>query len=207
LRRPSAAKRIAAIDMGAAQARRQRYGAIAAGQGLGRPREPMQDKAAVFCASAMPGSSAVNPIIVVERSGPDRRRGVWQSPAPAGPRCCVDRQHRPWRRIRGRPHRFALLQQCRAGAGVVLRSFGFLDARTPGREAALRQALRLSPDNPAIFTICRAAALAATGQPCGRPREFAAKAYVADPRNIEALLVLADCHTHAGRSDRCARRL
>jgi predicted TPR repeat methyltransferase len=63
-------------------------------------------------------------------------------------------------------------------------------------EARLRQALRLAPDNPAILTNL-SLALLQQGKRI-EAHEFAAKACVADQRNVEALLVLADCHTHAG---------
>jgi predicted TPR repeat methyltransferase len=63
-------------------------------------------------------------------------------------------------------------------------------------EARLRQALPLSPDNPAILTNLSMALLQQGKR--ADAREFAAKAYIANPRNVEALLVLADCHTHAG---------
>jgi predicted TPR repeat methyltransferase len=63
-------------------------------------------------------------------------------------------------------------------------------------EARLRQALRLSPANPAILTNLSVALLQQGKRTDAR--EFATRATVADPRNVEALLVLADCHTHAG---------
>ncbi len=86
------------------------------------------------------------------------------------------------------------VEQARA---LFFEALAFLDASDfPAAEARLRQALRLSPDNPAIFTNLSVALLQQGNR--ADAREFAAKAYVADPRNIEALLVLADCHTHAG---------
>jgi len=86
------------------------------------------------------------------------------------------------------------VEQARA---LFFEALDFLDASDfQAAEARLRQALRLSPDNPAIFTNLSVALLQQGNR--ADAREFAAKAYVADPRNIEALLVLADCHTHAG---------
>jgi tetratricopeptide (TPR) repeat protein len=80
---------------------------------------------------------------------------------------------------------------------LFFEALDFLDASDfQAAEARLRQALRLSPDNPAIFTNLSVALLQQGNR--ADAHEFAAKAVVADPRNVEALLVLADCHTHAG---------
>ncbi len=80
---------------------------------------------------------------------------------------------------------------------LFFEALDFLDASDfQAAEARLRQALRLSPDNPAILTNLSVALLQQGNRTDAR--EFAAKAFVADPRNVEALLVLADCHTHAG---------
>ena len=74
---------------------------------------------------------------------------------------------------------------------LFFEALDFLDASGfQAAEARLRQALRLSPDNPAILTNLSVALLQQ-----GRRTdacEFAAKAIVADPRNVEALLVLPD---------------
>jgi predicted TPR repeat methyltransferase len=86
------------------------------------------------------------------------------------------------------------VEQARA---LFFEALDFLDASDfQAAEARLRQALRLSPDNPAILTNLSVASLQQGNRTDAR--EFAAKALVADPRNVEALLVLADCHTHAG---------
>jgi len=80
---------------------------------------------------------------------------------------------------------------------LFFEALDFLDASDfQTAEARLRQALRLSPGNPAILTNLSVALLHQGNRTDAG--EFAAKAYVADPRNIEALLVLADCHIHAG---------
>src|SRR5262245_18814859 len=63
-------------------------------------------------------------------------------------------------------------------------------------EARLRQALQLSPANPAVLTNL-SAALMQQGKRADA-RDFAAKAVAADAGNVEALLVLADCQAHAG---------
>src|SRR5262249_59610227 len=65
-----------------------------------------------------------------------------------------------------------------------------------GAEARLRQALRLAPANPAIMTNL-SVALAQQGKRSAA-RDFAAKAVAADARNVEAMLVLADCQAHGG---------
>ena len=86
------------------------------------------------------------------------------------------------------------VEQARA---LFFEALDFLDASDfRAAEAKLRQALRLSPDNPAVLTNLSLALLQQGNRTDAR--EFAAKAVVADPRNVEALLVLADCHTHAG---------
>jgi len=80
---------------------------------------------------------------------------------------------------------------------LFFEALAFLDeADFQAAEVRLRQALRLSPDNPAILTNL-SVALLQQGKRTDAG-EFATKATVADPRNVEALLVLADCHTHAG---------
>jgi predicted TPR repeat methyltransferase len=80
---------------------------------------------------------------------------------------------------------------------LFFEALDFLDASDfLAAEARLRQALRLSPDNPAVLTNLSVALLQ-----LGERTEasvFAAKVVVVDPRNVEALLVLANCHTHAG---------
>jgi len=63
-------------------------------------------------------------------------------------------------------------------------------------EARLRQALQLSPANPAVLTNL-SVALMQQGKRADA-RDFAAKAVAADAGNVEALLVLADCQAHAG---------
>ncbi len=64
------------------------------------------------------------------------------------------------------------------------------------RKRGCARRLRLSPDNPAILTNLSVALLQQGNR--ADARNFAADAIVANPRNVEALLVLADCHTHAG---------
>jgi predicted TPR repeat methyltransferase len=80
---------------------------------------------------------------------------------------------------------------------LFFEALDFLDASDfQAAEARLRRALRLSPTNPAILTNLSVALLQQ-----GRRIDaggFAAKAVAANPRNVEALLVLAHCHTHAG---------
>src|SRR5689334_15096084 len=86
------------------------------------------------------------------------------------------------------------VEQARA---LFFEALDFLDASNfQAAEAKLRQALRLSPDNSAILTNL-SVALRQQGNRADA-REFAAAAFVSNPRNVEALLVLADCHTHAG---------
>jgi predicted TPR repeat methyltransferase len=60
----------------------------------------------------------------------------------------------------------------------------------------LRQALRFSPNNPAILTNLSVALLQQGNRTDAL--SFAAEALAFNPRSVEALLVLADCHTHAG---------
>jgi predicted TPR repeat methyltransferase len=80
---------------------------------------------------------------------------------------------------------------------LFFEALDFLDAADfQAAEARLRQALRLSPDNPAILTNLSVALLQQGNR--ADARNFAADAIAANPRNVEALLVLADCHTHAG---------
>jgi len=75
----------------------------------------------------------------------------------------------------------------------------FLDASNfEAAEARLRRALRLSPTNPAILTNLSVALLQQGKR--ADASDFAAKALAANPRNVEALLVVADCHTQAGDS-------
>jgi predicted TPR repeat methyltransferase len=80
---------------------------------------------------------------------------------------------------------------------LFFEALDFLDASDfRAAEARFRQALRLSPNNPAILTNLSVALLQQ-----GKRTDaggFAAKAVAADPRNVAALLVLADSHTHAG---------
>jgi predicted TPR repeat methyltransferase len=86
------------------------------------------------------------------------------------------------------------LEEARA---LFFEALDFLDTSDfQAAEARLRQALQLSPDNPAVLTNLSVALLQQGNRTDAR--ELAAKAFVADPRNVEALLVLADCHTHAG---------
>src|SRR4051812_11082726 len=86
------------------------------------------------------------------------------------------------------------VEQARA---LFFEALDFLDASDfQAAEARLRQALRLSPDNAAILTNLSIALLQQGNRTDAG--EFAAKAYGAEPRNVEALLVLANCHTHAG---------
>jgi predicted TPR repeat methyltransferase len=79
---------------------------------------------------------------------------------------------------------------------LFFEALDFLDASEfEAAEARLREALRLSPTNPAILTNLSLALLQQ-----GKRADaggFAAKAVAADPRNVEALLVLADCQTLA----------
>jgi predicted TPR repeat methyltransferase len=63
-------------------------------------------------------------------------------------------------------------------------------------EARLRQALQLSPANPAILTNLSVVLLQQGKR--ADARDFASKAVAADARNVEALLVLADCQAQAG---------
>jgi len=80
---------------------------------------------------------------------------------------------------------------------LFFEALDFLDASDfRAAEARFRQALRLSPRNPAILTNL-SLALLQQGKRTDAG-DFAAKAVVADPRNVAALLVLADCRTHAG---------
>jgi predicted TPR repeat methyltransferase len=86
------------------------------------------------------------------------------------------------------------VEQARA---LFFEALDLLDASEfQAAEARLRQALHLSPDNPAILTNLSVALL----QQGNRidARSFAAAAVAANPRSVEALLALADCHTHAG---------
>jgi predicted TPR repeat methyltransferase len=86
------------------------------------------------------------------------------------------------------------VEQARA---LFFEALDFLDAADfQSAEARLRQALRLSPGNPAILTNL-AVALLQQGHRLDA-RSFAADAVAANPRSVEALLVLADCRTHAG---------
>jgi len=86
------------------------------------------------------------------------------------------------------------VEQARA---LFFEALDFLDASDfQAAESRLRQALRLSPDNPAILTNLSVALLQQGNRTDAG--EFAAKASIADPRNVEALLVLADCRTQAG---------
>ncbi len=66
----------------------------------------------------------------------------------------------------------------------------------PTAETRLRAALQLSPGSSAILTNL-AVALLQQGKRADA-RDCAAKAAAANPNSIEALLVLADCHAHAG---------
>ena len=80
---------------------------------------------------------------------------------------------------------------------LFFEALDFLDAsHFQAAEARLRQALRLSPANPAIMTNLSLALLQQGKR--SDARDFAAKAVAADARNVEALLVLADCRAHAG---------
>jgi len=80
---------------------------------------------------------------------------------------------------------------------LFFEALDFLDASDfRAAEARFRQALRLSPRNPSILTNLSVALIRQNKR--ADAREYAAKAVAADPRNVEALLVLADCHTHAG---------
>jgi len=86
------------------------------------------------------------------------------------------------------------VEQARA---LFFEALDFLDASDfQAAEARLRQALRLSPGNLAILTNLSVALLQQGNRTDAC--EFAARALVGDPRNVEAVLVLADCHTHAG---------
>src|SRR5262249_52408487 len=79
---------------------------------------------------------------------------------------------------------------------LFFEALDFLDASDfQAAEARLRQALRLSPANSAILTNLSVALLHQGKR--AEARNSAAKVVAADPRNVEALLVLADCHTHA----------
>lgn len=80
---------------------------------------------------------------------------------------------------------------------LFFEALDFLDAANfQAAEARLRQALHFSPDNPAIMTNLSVALLQQGKR--ADARSFAADAVAANPRSVEALLVLADCHTHAG---------
>jgi predicted TPR repeat methyltransferase len=80
---------------------------------------------------------------------------------------------------------------------LFFEALDFLDTSDfQGAEARLRQALRLAPANPAIMTNL-SVALAQQGKRSAA-RDLAAKAVAADARNVEAMLVLADCQAHAG---------
>jgi predicted TPR repeat methyltransferase len=80
---------------------------------------------------------------------------------------------------------------------LFFEALDFLDAADfEAAEARLRRALRFSPDNPAIMTNLSVALLQQGNR--ADARTFAADAVAANPRSVEALLVLADCHTNAG---------
>jgi predicted TPR repeat methyltransferase len=80
---------------------------------------------------------------------------------------------------------------------LFFEALDLLDASDfPAAEAKLRQALRLSSDNPAILTNLSVALLQQGRR--NDAQEFAARAVAADARNVEALLVLADCQAQAG---------
>jgi predicted TPR repeat methyltransferase len=80
---------------------------------------------------------------------------------------------------------------------LFFEALDLLDASDfPAAEARLRQALRLSPDNPAILTNLSVALMQQGNR--ADARNFAADAVAANPRSVEALLVLADCHAQAG---------
>src|SRR5262249_50929924 len=89
--------------------------------------------------------------------------------------------------------RMSNVDQARA---LLSEALGFLDASDfKAAEARLRKALRLLPTSAAILTNLSVALLRQGKRSAAR--DCAAKAIAADPRNVEALLVLADCHTHA----------
>jgi predicted TPR repeat methyltransferase len=80
---------------------------------------------------------------------------------------------------------------------LFFEALDFLDAADfQAAEARLRQALRLSPANPAILTNLSVVFLQQGNRTDAR--KFAADAVAVNPRSVEALLVLADCHAQAG---------
>src|SRR5262249_43477033 len=92
------------------------------------------------------------------------------------------------------PQRMSDVDRARA---LFFEALDFLDASDfRAAEAGFGQALRLSPNTPAILTNLSVALLQQ-----GKRTDaggFAAKAIAGDPRNVEALLVLADCRAHGG---------
>jgi predicted TPR repeat methyltransferase len=80
---------------------------------------------------------------------------------------------------------------------LFFEALDFLDASDfQAAEARLRQALRLLPASSAILTNLSVALLQQGKR--SDARDFAAKAVATNARNVEALLVLADCQAQAG---------
>jgi predicted TPR repeat methyltransferase len=81
---------------------------------------------------------------------------------------------------------------------LFFEALALMDASNfPDAELRLREALRLAPTQGAVLT--NLAIVLAQQNKRAEARGFAEQAVAIDPKNIEALLVLADCHLHDER--------